>query len=232
MDEWTSYAGRLLWAMRRAGKTNQSELARTVGIKPQSIQYLCRPEAGAQGSKHTAALAVALGVSSRWLARNEGSPDAAEGPGAAGEPGGLAAYEGAAAHQAGVVGSYRVSGSGDVEKIDLPAGETDGHVLLPLLVPHTQAVRVKGNALAPFVKDGQYLLIQASGAVQPEENIVITLKSGRTLIRELMHDRADTLVVLPLHGGQPEAIERHDIAQVFPILCALPRSRWRADDLS
>ena len=56
MKEWENYSGRLLWAMRRAGKTNQSELARAIGVKPQSIQYLCNPLSGAQGSLHTPAV--------------------------------------------------------------------------------------------------------------------------------------------------------------------------------
>ncbi len=74
MNEWKTYSGRLLWAMRRAGKTNQSELARAIGIRPQSIQYLCNPESGAQGSTHTPALARELGVLSDWLARGDGEP--------------------------------------------------------------------------------------------------------------------------------------------------------------
>lgn len=74
-NEWGTFTGRLLWAMKRAGRTNQSELARAVGVKPQSIQYLLRTEAGAQGSKYTPALAQQLGVSSRWLASGDGPPD-------------------------------------------------------------------------------------------------------------------------------------------------------------
>lgn len=71
-SEWESYTGRLLWAMSRAGKTNQSELARAVGVKPQSIQYLCDPNAGARGSSHTPSLARELGVGAEWLSTGQG----------------------------------------------------------------------------------------------------------------------------------------------------------------
>lgn len=243
MTEWTTYAGRLMWAMAHAGKTNQSELARAIGIKPQSIQYLCRRDAGAQGSKHTAALAEALGVSSQWLARNEGPPihSASEVPRAAETSAGYqvdAARRPVARQARGrcpegrvpVTAVFRVSGSGDVEMIAVPAGETEGHLPGPLPVPGFQAVRIKGNALSPFVKDGHYLLLQDAGALHPEENVVLELADGRVLIRELLFDKPEALVVLPLHGGQPEAIERRDIVRLTPVVCALPASLWRPDE--
>lgn len=228
MDEWKTYSGRLLWAMHQAGKTNQSELARAVGVKPQSIQYLCRAEAGAQGSKHTSALARVLGVSAAWLARDEGLPTEGTPAWYAESAAGGAYAVGPEVH-APVVGSFKVSGSGDVERIDLPPGETDGHVLMPLAAPGSRAVRIKGNALAPFGKDGQYLLLQPGAPLHPEENVVITFKDQRTVIRELVHRKTETLVVLPIHGGQAEALERADLAEVTPIVCVVPPSRWVAE---
>ena len=68
----TTLAGRMRLAMGKAGKTNQSELAREIGIKPQAIQYLLEPKNNATGSRHIAAFAFALGVNSVWLATGEG----------------------------------------------------------------------------------------------------------------------------------------------------------------
>lgn len=50
------------------------ELARRVGIRYQSIQYLCDPGRQAKGSRHTDALARALGVSPTWLSTGKGKP--------------------------------------------------------------------------------------------------------------------------------------------------------------
>lgn len=73
--KWETFTDRLVWAMEHRGKTNKSALAREVGVKPQSIQYLTNAENGAQGSSFTTSLAKALNVSSRWLEGNEGSPE-------------------------------------------------------------------------------------------------------------------------------------------------------------
>lgn len=59
-----SYGERLTKALKYRGM-NQSELAKAVGIKPQSVQYLC--SGGGKGSSHTTTFASILGVSAKWL---------------------------------------------------------------------------------------------------------------------------------------------------------------------
>jgi hypothetical protein len=229
MKEWETYSGRLIWAMRRAGKNNQSELARAIGVRPQSIQYLCNLQSGAQGSMYTPALARELGVMSDWLARGEGEPTDIEhvkvGTQATEVPYTLASFE-----QAEVVGTFRVDGQGLVERLELPGGESDGHIRVPLYVGKARAVRIKGNGLSPYAKDGQYLLLQLAGDdLQPEEIVVLTLKDGRAMVRELMYKREDSLIVLPVHGGHPDAIDRKDIARIDVITCVVPRRWWRPE---
>lgn len=65
-----TYGERLAFAIARAN-SSQAELARLVGIKQQSVQYLCGPKA--QGSKYTTDFARILKVRVEWLANNEGS---------------------------------------------------------------------------------------------------------------------------------------------------------------
>jgi hypothetical protein len=227
MKEWSSYSGRLMWAMRRAGKTNQSELARAIGVKPQSIQYLCDPDSGAQGSTHTPALARELGVMADWLARGEGQPTDIEHVKVL-ESNGVG-YAVPLSEKADVVGTFRVSGPGDAEPMDLPPGESDGFIFTRMQHGKARAVRIKGSALSPYVKDGQFLLLQLAGDdMEPEDNVVLTLKDGRVLIRELMVRRADALVLLPIHGGQPEVIDMKDVLRLDVIVCVVPRRWWRA----
>lgn len=59
------------------GDPDQSALAHRINamggkITPQAIQYLCDPKKNALGSRHTAAIAAACGVSAVWLATEEG----------------------------------------------------------------------------------------------------------------------------------------------------------------
>lgn len=229
---WASYASRLNWAMQRAGKTNQSELARAVGVKPQSIQYLCDPQGGARGSSHTPSLARELGVCAEWLATGLGSPNVLA-PINRGDIGALNTKETAPGYAPSSqedtrlpVRAARLSGQGDVDGV--PAQE-DGAIdlrCLPLLAqpPRVSALRIKGNALSPWAKDGQFLLTEpAPASLAAEDLLLISMHDGRRLIRELMVVRADSLLVLPVLGGQPEAIEHHDISALELVVCVLPR---------
>lgn len=70
-----TYAERLRWAMDQTEPpTTRHGLARHIGVRYQSIQYLCDPNRNAKGSRHTPAIARVLGVSSEWLATGAGSP--------------------------------------------------------------------------------------------------------------------------------------------------------------
>lgn len=64
----SDYGDRLKRALMHAD-LSQAELARRIGIKQQGVNYLC---SRATGSKHSAAIARALGVSLVWLTEGKG----------------------------------------------------------------------------------------------------------------------------------------------------------------
>lgn len=50
---------------------SQSELARVVGIKPQSVQYLCTSKSDGTRSRFITEIAITLGVRPEWLLAGE-----------------------------------------------------------------------------------------------------------------------------------------------------------------
>src|SRR5580704_15114140 len=50
--------------------TKKADLARSISVKPQIIQFLCTSQT--QSSRFTFEIATALGLSTRWLATGEG----------------------------------------------------------------------------------------------------------------------------------------------------------------
>lgn len=70
-----TYGERLRWAMAQTEPpTSGRALALRVGIRPQSIHHLLDPARNAKGSRHTHAIARALGISAEWLATGRGRP--------------------------------------------------------------------------------------------------------------------------------------------------------------
>lgn len=227
-NEWGSYTGRLLWAMHQAGKNNQSELARAVGVKPQSIQYLCDPQSGARGSSHTPSLARELGVDAEWLATGSGQPQ--DGPQVvrtqeSSAPG----YAVVPSTSAWSIQSHLrvLDAQGLVERL-VPQPEQGGDALnWPMQSTRAlSVVAVKGHALAPVIKDGQFLVLDPRpDQLEPEDIVLLTLDDGRQLLRELMVARKDTLLVLPVLGGQVEPLAREQILGVELLVCVAPH-RW------
>lgn len=67
-EQMSSFAERLKRALY-VTDTSQAELARTINIRQQGVHYLCHE---AKGSKHSPAIARALGISLEWLTEGRG----------------------------------------------------------------------------------------------------------------------------------------------------------------
>lgn len=58
---------------REYAQLSQTGLAQILGVKQQAVQYLENPKNAARGSRHTAAIARACGVSDEWLETGRGA---------------------------------------------------------------------------------------------------------------------------------------------------------------
>ena len=228
--EWESYAGRLGWAMRRAGRTNQSEIARAIGVKPQAIQYLCDLEAGAQGSSHTPSLAKELGVRGDWLARGEGPPLEKAAPVAAES---ASDVEGEPLVRVPVHGVVHLQDDGKQVAQRVGSAKTQategGTLGLPWMGEHCHAMRVQGPGLAPYAPDGHFLVVSPQAPLQPDDLILITLRKGGLRLCRLLLDRDDSMVVSPWQGGPAEVVLPKDVVSVALVVCALASRWWQAD---
>ena len=75
MENLETLGDRLNWALDKKGMS-QSELARRIGVKPQSIQAIVSGKAKTSG--RIAKIARVLGLNAHWLADNEGKPWASQ----------------------------------------------------------------------------------------------------------------------------------------------------------
>lgn len=229
--EWASYAGRLGWAMRRAGRTNQSELARAIGVKPQAIQYLCDLDAGAQGSSHTPSLAKELGVRADWLARGEGQPLEKPAPVAA-EAGANDDNEPLVRVPVHGVVHLRADGKQVPQKVGSAKTRVTegGTVGLPWMGERCHAMRVQGGGLAPYAPDGHFLVVSPQAPLQPDDLVLVTLRKGGLRLCKLLLDREDSMVVTPWQGGPAEVVLPQDVVSVALVVCALAPRWWQADE--
>ncbi|MDP9990410.1 phage repressor protein C with HTH and peptisase S24 domain [Variovorax boronicumulans] len=230
--ELSTYAGRLRFAMDKSGHTNQSMLARKVGVKPQAIQYLLDPRNNATGSKHTAALANALGISSRWLATGEGAMDQVHLTNDA-------TFTPPLPDDALPVdpGNFRVvwvvgKGSGGLpERVwtdgDYPVGMTDEYGYAASADPHAFLVRVYGPSMIPVYNPGNFALVEPGTEPEIEDDVLVRLKSGETIIKRLV-SRRDGYRFSSYNDPQVLYYEQSEVTWMYYIAHPVPRRRIKS----
>ena len=65
-----TFSGRLAYAMEITNNSNQTSFAKSIGVTPQTIQYLVSQ---GKGSTHASKIAEKLGISADWLVYGQGS---------------------------------------------------------------------------------------------------------------------------------------------------------------
>ena len=206
----TTYSGRLAYAMHKAGKSNQSELARELTamggakVTRQSIQHLV---CTGKGSTHNAKLAIALGISTIWLERGRGDMMASQSD-AARETLGKYGDNFSAARDSGRVPLISWVQAGQFcEAIDnfFPG---DGEEWLPCPSPHsdkTFALRVVGESMtSPRPGDKSYpegtvIFIDPEKPVFNGCKVVARVPSTNTVTFKKYVEDAGRIYLMPLN---------------------------------
>ncbi|RYF25625.1 MAG: helix-turn-helix domain-containing protein, partial [Comamonadaceae bacterium] len=98
-----------------------------------------------------------------------------------------------------VSGSARLRPGGLLE-IDSMGG-VDGFVLLQTQDSAAFALRIRGDFMAPAIRDGWYVVISPDAKPAVGEYVALQLKDGTQMVRELLYERADTVAVMEVNGN-------------------------------
>lgn len=158
---------------------SQADLARLVGAKPQTINWLCNPAKNAgtvRTSKHLSAIARVLGVRLEWLQTGEGDPVVSSG---------MILVSGATEqfHRVPVL-------TGDVQAMTLiAAGGSVMRASDQVLVvgasrvgPKSFAVKITDSSMAPDLLIGEYAIIDCGRPPTPSD-LVQAVANGEPVTR-------------------------------------------------
>jgi phage repressor protein C with HTH and peptisase S24 domain len=223
----------ILTAMR----WGSTELAKAAGV---SVGAVSQWKSGATKSLRgevASRIQAATGYSALWITTGKTPKKAAESNAlqAAKQhpiPSGLnLTYAGSPQKSKGipVVGTARMGEDGYYTELEYPVGHGDGHVEGYSSDASAYALRVRGDSMAPAIKDGYFVIVEPHGACVPGEYVVIAMKSGEKLCKELMFERTDTIAVQSVNGGAVRTIERKDIEHMHPVSNIISPSKWRPE---
>lgn len=124
-----------------------------------------------------------------------------------------------------VSGTVKMERGGEFREIDL-IGPT-GHVEAHSADLQSYAIRIIGDELHPYAKHGNFLVIEPDGECIDGENVLVVLRDGRALVRELGLLGPESVTLRGIIDGKRETISRTDIERLEPIASVVSASKWR-----
>lgn len=126
-----------------------------------------------------------------------------------------------------VVGTARMGDDGYYEELGHPAGFGDGWIDSYSSDGNAYALRVKGDSMHPSIRHGQFVVIEPNSACVPGEYIVLALRDGRKMVKELVRESESEIVIESVNGNGRATLDKVDIERMQPVAAIIPASRWR-----
>lgn len=205
------------------GDMTAAELARQAKVTPGAVtQWLDGTTKSLRGEK-AALLEAATGYRATWLATGKGPKKAsADSPL---EYAGVVSMAG----RVPVVGTAKMGDDGYYEEISSIPGAGDGHLEHASRDPHAYALRVRGDSMHPAIRDGAYVVIEPGGQLVTGEYVLLKLRDGRKMVKELLIERQDSIEIESVNGGHRRTIYREDLESIQPVAAIFSRSKWKPD---
>lgn len=202
---------------------DQSTLARKAGVPQPTLSALEGRDS--DRSSYAEQLIRALPpdkVSYDWVRTGKGS----KAPGT-----GLVEYAGVppASRVVPVVGTARMGDQGYYEELSPIPGAGDGHIEIHTRDPNAYALRLRGDSMMPAIRDGWYVVIEPNAAPALGEYVLVKMRDGRKMIKELLYQRSDSVAVISVNGGERITVMLEDLEGLHAVGAVVPPSKWRPD---
>lgn len=195
---------RLKQARKNAGLT-QVELAERAGIKQASVSEIERGLTRTSG--YLVKLAQICGVNPIWLSDGSGSP---EPPFATNvEPGPPITSE---TRRIEIVGTAQLGHDG--YWVGLDGG--DGWVETYSRDEDAYALRLKGDSMAPAIRNGWIAVCEPNHRRVPGEYVMVTTTDGQSMVKELLFENDEGVSLMSVNAayGERRALEWHEIDKI------------------
>lgn len=100
-----------------------------------------------------------------------------------------------------VVGTAQLGPDGYWDEIDYPVGHGDGFVDVPTRDPNAYALRVKGQSMAPAIRDGWLVVCEPNSEPIPGEYVLVKTVDGRSMIKELLYSKPEGVSLMSVNDG-------------------------------
>ena len=126
-----------------------------------------------------------------------------------------------------VVGTAKMGEDGFYEEISAIAGAGDGEIDFFSNDKHSYGLKVRGNSMAPAIRDGWYVIVEPAANPSEGEYVLVKLTSGAKMVKEFLYRRPDTLELMSVNGGERLTIDLGDLEDIQAVSAVVPPSKWK-----
>jgi SOS-response transcriptional repressor LexA len=184
----------------------QSQLARLVGVKQQTVSYICSPDSPATTSRYATKIAQVLGVNPAWLQSGEGDQF---------DPMVRIELEGV------LLSVVRVPllAPSDVAPFLKTGENTNKRVMMTDsdIGKNAFAIEIEGESMAPTFKQGDRVVIDPSVAAEPGDFVAASI-GGAVTFRKFRQREAGVYELVPLNSDWPTANSKETGIQILGVM--------------
>jgi len=100
-----------------------------------------------------------------------------------------------------IVGTAQLGPDGFWSELEYPVGHGDGVIDVPLKDKNAYALRVRGDSMAPAIRDGWFVVVEPARTPNPGEYVLITTHDGRSMVKELLWVREDQVSLMSVNDS-------------------------------
>lgn len=201
---------------------HQRDLPEGKRCKRQNIEQLL--ESDFRTVRYLPALAAAMGTTVETLAAGGFMPSAEAAPKAPPEPSNVAdAPALAPSRLIPVVGHVKGGDDGYLEEMLFPVGHGEGFVPYWTKDRAAYALRVRGDSMHPRYRAREFVVVTPSIEAQQGNDVVVRLKDGRKLLKQLNWKRDGEVQLLSINNGfAPMTIQMSDVETIHRVAGGVP----------
>lgn len=209
------------------GKMTQAELARATEVSSATVTLWLSGDTKALKGENALKLERATGYRSNWLISGKGPKRVESGSAADEQP--VYAGKRSGVRSIPIVGTARMGDKGYYEEISSIPGAGDGHIDIATADPNAYCLKVRGNSMAPAIRDGWYVLVEPNAAPAVGEYVLVKLRDGQRMVKELLYQRAGSIEVLSVNNGERMTIYLEELESLQAVSAVVSPSKWKPD---
>lgn len=209
------------------GNMTQAELARAVGKSDAAVSLWLDGSTKTLKGETAVLLERATGFRANWLITGKGPKRLESAQQYESQP--VYAGRRSGVRSVPIVGMARMGERGFYEEISSIPGAGDGHIDIATADPNAYGLKVRGNSMAPAIRDGWYVLVEPNAAPAVGEYVLVKLRDGQKMVKELLYQRSDCIEVLSVNSGERMTIYTEELESVQAVAAIVSPSKWKPD---